>query len=357
MPSHGPHSPQYPSVEQRNPPCGGAVKALTGALQLACKRRKLPETLAATSVCQDWTWEPIRPTELGNAFESFNSIVSVLTEAQQVLAYERSQGGNQATYSLAKRELDLLHHKLTQNFLEHLSQVRDPLGVLISLLHHPEIRATSACVSAILGVRDEKEGGDERRHSEVDRKSFYARGGYMYQASDLYELRCIFSALALKEGITFYDLGSGYGHVLFCGAASRRDITFKGIELMSSRVAECNDAKNRLGLMNLSFTASDVTTGGFSDADVIFLFNPFPPDTQGEVTELIHQLALMKPLAILDYGGFVTQRLTSVVPIVGPDIAPYRLVASRKFLKEACELVGMPVPRGTSARNNSGRSL
>ena len=333
------------------------MKALTGAIQLACKRRKLPETLAATSVCQDWTWEPIRPTELGSAFESFNSIVSVLTEAQQVLAYERSQGGNQATYSLAKRELDLLHHKLTQNFLEHLSQVRDPLGVLISLLHHPEIRATSACVSAILGVRDEKEGGDERRHSEVDRKSFYARGGYMYQASDLYELRCIFSALALKEGITFYDLGSGYGHVLFCGAASRRDITFKGIELMSSRVAECNDAKNRLGLMNLSFTASDVTTGGFSDADVIFLFNPFPPDTQGEVTELIHQLALMKPLAILDYGGFVTQRLTSVVPIVGPDIAPYRLVASRKFLKEACELVGMPVPRGTSARNNSGRSL
>lgn len=328
------------------------MKSLTSALETACKRLKVTEELAATAISQNWKWEPITPATVGTAFQHFNYHAAVITEAQRVLAYEYSHGGDRGTYDLVERQLTFVHHLLTQSFFDQLSQVRDPLGVLTSLLRQPWIRATSACVSALLGLCDEKEGGDERRHSATDQKTFYSRGGYTYQASDLFDLGTIFSSLTLKTGITFYDLGSGYGHALFCGAALRPDVTFKGIELMPARIAECEEAKSRLGLTNLSFKVGDVTAGSFSDADVIFLFNPFPPDTQEEVATLIHQLATAKPLAIIDYGGCVTKGLTTLVPLSGIDIAPYHLVASKNFLHESCDLVGLPNP----AANSTGRA-
>ena len=348
------HSTKPLSVEQLRLPSDEAMKFLTSTLEKACKRLKVQEKLAATAVSQDWKWEPITSESLGRALQGFNSLAAVLIEAQRVLNYEYSKGGDRGTNALVARQLNFVHHQLTQHFFDHLSQAQDTLGVLTTLVRHPELRITSSCISALLGLHDERVGGEERRHTAAERDDFYARGGYMYQASEPFELGAIFSSLTFKRGITFYDLGSGYGHVLFWGAALRRDMIFKGIELMPARVAECDDAKSRLGLTNLSFRAEDVTAGGFSDADVIFLFNPFPPDTQGEVTDLIHQLALRKPLAIIDYGGFVTQRLTSVVPIVVADLAPYRLVASKKFLQEACDLVGMPVPRAVVTAGAKG---
>lgn len=354
MRSQNPNSANHPSVEQLRLPNDEAMKSLTSALETACKRLKVTEALATTAISQNWKWEPITSATVGTAFQHFNSHAAVITEAQRVLAYEHSNGGDRGTYTLVERQLTFVHHLLTQSFFDHLSHVQDPLTVLTSLLRQPRIRATSACVSALLGLHDEKEGGDERRHAAIDQKAFYARGGYMYQASDLFELGTIFSALTLKKGITFYDLGSGYGHALFCGAALRPDVTFKGIELMPTRVAECDEAKSRLGLTNISFKAGDVTAGGFSDADVIFLFNPFPPDTQGEVSALIQHLAEQKPLAIIDYGGFVTQRLTSLVPIVATDLAPYSLVASKKFLREACDLVGAPTPKAGAKEPRRG---
>lgn len=320
------------------------MKALTSALQTAGKRLQLSDALVATACAQSWTWEAITPDTVKGSFEYFNSLSLVINEGQRVAAYERSQGGDARTYAILERQLSSTYQQLSQAFRSRLAHAQDPLGVLTMLHRHPELRATSACVSALLGLRDEREGGDEDRHSVTERASFYARGGYMYQASDLYELWPIYSALQFKEGVTFYDLGSGYGHALFCGAVVRRDVTFKGIELMPIRVAECNNAKDRLKLANISFREGDVATGGFSDADVIFLFNPFPPDTQVEVVDVLQQLVLSKPLVIIDYGGFVTQRLTNVVPIVGADLAPYRLVASKKFLQASCDLVGMPVP-------------
>lgn len=324
------------------------MRALTRALGTACERLKVTDALAASVISQNWKWSPISPATIATAFEQFNSHATVITEAQRVLAHEHGHGGDKATYPLVERQLTFVHRLLTESFFEHLSHAQNPLGVLTTLLHQPRMRATSACVSALLGLHDERIGGDERRHSATDQKTFYAKGGYTYQPSDLFELGTIFSSLTLKTGITFYDLGSGYGHALFCGAAPRPDVTFKGIELMPARVAECEDAINRFGLTNLSFKAGDVTLGGFSDADVIFLFNPFPPDTQEEVASLIHQLATAKPLAIIDYGGCVTQGLTSLVPLSGIDIAPYHLVASKNFLHESCDLVGLPNPAANS---------
>ena len=347
--AHTPHS-----VSQLRAPCDDAMKTLSTVLQAGCSRLKLPETLATTVVSQDWTWAPIAPSTVGKVFEIFHSLTAVIAEAQRVIAYNRSQGGDARAYLLADRQLTFVHQQLTQDFSEHLSQAEEPLEVLKILLRHPKMRATSSCVSALLGLHDEKDGGDEGRHSALEQRSFYARGGYMYQASDLFEVGGVFSKLSLKPGITFYDLGSGYGHVLFCGAASRRDVNFLGIELMPVRVAECNRVKDRLGLTNISCSEGDVTKGGFADADVIFLFNPFPPDTQAEVTELIDELARVKPLAIIDYGGFVTQRLTSVTPIVASELAPYRLVGSKTFLNDSCALVGLPLPSATSTTSQKG---
>jgi hypothetical protein len=162
----------------------------------------------------------------------------------------------------------------------------------------------------------------------------------MYQPSEISEIQPIFSSVSFQPGIRFYDLGSGYGHPLFYGAALRPDMFFTGIEIMRGRVVECRNVVTRLGLQNIAFEVGDVSKGGFSDADVIFLFNPFPPDTHREAAARIAELAVHKPLAVLDYEGLVTQSLPDLRPIRCARISPFRLIVSRSFPKESCALVG-----------------
>jgi SAM-dependent methyltransferase len=234
-----------------------------------------------------------------------------------------------------------------------LSMTERPLEVLREFLRISGVGAKPEIVSILLGINEESIGGDLSRHPSCQREALFGKGGFMYQPSEPQELWQIFSLLSLREGSKFYDLGSGYGHVLFCGAVLRPDITFKGIELMPVRVAECEAARSRHGIENLSFVAGDVTQGGFAEADIIFVFNPFPPDTMRAVREQIGTVARRKPLAVFDYGGMVTQGIQSLVPVVACDLAPYRLGCSRNFLEESRALVDIPAPN--PKRKRGGR--
>ena len=328
----------------RMPPSGSeyATQALEIATE-ACQRLDLPLDMARISTSRGWVWDPLTPINARTTIAHFYHIDSILSEAQRIVAVrcssEVGQEGLRATNGFLVREQRVLE----QDILALLSMTENPVAVLRELLRVPG-GVKPRMFSTLLGIKEESIGGDLLRHPSSQRNSVFGRGGFMYQPSDPHELWQIFSMLPLRAGATFFDLGSGYGHVLFYGAIARPDITFKGIELMSTRVAECEAARVRHGIKNLSFVAGDVTQGGFSQADIIFLFNPFPPDTLLDVCERISKVAQEKPLAVVDYGGRVTQSIPNLVPVVVRDFEPYRLVCSRKFLKESCALVGVPEP-------------
>jgi hypothetical protein len=97
-----------------------------------------------------------------------------------------------------------------------------------------------------------------------------------------------------------------------------------------------------LGLGNITFAAGDVLEGGFSDADIIFLFNPFPPDTEEEVRRQIAVLACEKPLVVLDYRGLVTRAMPDLRSVPLDEVMPYRLSVSSGFYEASCALAGIP---------------
>jgi hypothetical protein len=163
----------------------------------------------------------------------------------------------------------------------------------------------------------------------------------MYQPSEIGDIWRLFAHLSFKAGSVFYDLGSGYGHSIFYGAALCPHVSFKGIEIMSGRVQECQTVVSRLGMLNITFETGDVSRGGFSDADIIFLFNPFPPDTLREVGRRIAEVAEVKPVVLLDYRGLVTETVSGISSIPFNKVAPYRLAASRRHFEESCALVGI----------------
>jgi hypothetical protein len=232
---------------------------------------------------------------------------------------------------------------------KRVSDVRDPLSILRALHNMPEIGVAPEFISAVLGIQDERIGGDTGRHSPEHLVTEYARGGFTYQPSEIIDIWRIFEYLPFAAGSVFYDLGSGYGHALFYGAAVRPDLFFRGIELMSVRVEECQSVASRLGIGNVAFQAGDSTSGGFDEADIIFLFNPFPPDTEGEVRNRIEELADVKPLVILDYEGLVSQAMPALRTVPLMKISPYRLSLSRRFFDESraiagIDAAGVPLP-------------
>ena len=315
----------------------GDHNALMGEiLREAARNRNLPGAIVESALHRQFgVVTSATALEVG---QSFSMRLSLLREALVIVEERLSSRGEEeelcAILKLLKDETLALPHRI--------ADVRDPIAILRTLHTVPHIPVAPEFVSAILGIRDERVGGDVERYSEEHLKSEYSRGGFMYQPSEIQDIWPLFEYLSFAPGAVFYDLGSGYGHAILYGAALRPDLSFRGIELMSARVAECQSVASRLGMANVAFEAGDLSQGGFSDADILFLFNPFPPDTEGEVRREIAQLATVKPLVILDYRGLVTQSIPSVRAVPFMKVAPYRLSVSRRFYQESRALAGLP---------------
>lgn len=322
-------------------------ETLHGIMEEACRRLKMPTARALEVLSRGWSWDPVTPRNASAIVSDFHRLQELLAEGQCVLVHRisRVEERSRLRACLMREE-----QELARDISAHLSMVEQPLEVLRALFEKGGCGLRPATVSAVLGIREETVGGDILRHPSEERGALFGRGGFMYQPSEPYELWQVFTLLNIKPGSLFCDVGSGYGHVLFYGALTRPDVSFKGIELMTARVVECEEARTRHKISNLSFVAGDVTQGGFSDADILFLFNPFPPDTMGAVVERIEQLARAKPLVVIDYGGIVTQRISSVVPMVLRDLEPYRIVCSRPHLRASCELIGREPPEVRARR-------
>lgn len=316
----------------------GDHTALMGEiLREAARNQNLPGSIVESALDQEFG--VVTSATAPAVSQSFSMRLSLVREALVIVEERLSSGGEEGEL----RALLKILHEETLALPHRIADVHDPVAVLRTLHTVPHIRVAPEFVSAILGIRDERVGGDVERHSDEQLKAEYSKGGFMYQPSEIVDIQPLFEHLSFAPGAAFYDLGSGYGHAILYGAALRPDLSFRGIEIMSDRVAECQSVASRLGMTNVAFKAGDLSQGGFSDADILFLFNPFPPDTEGEVRREIAQIAEVKPLVILDYRGLVTQSIQSIRAVPCMKVAPYRLAVSRRYYEASRALAGLPI--------------
>jgi SAM-dependent methyltransferase len=210
-------------------------------------------------------------------------------------------------------------------FLRALERNNEPLEIVRRLYEKKELRATTAHIEAVIGLKGrEVEEQRVRKQLSSDQSN---RGGYMYQPSDLYELQQVFDSLELVAGDRFLDAGSGYGHVLFLGAALYPEVSFTGIELIPERVVESTRVAKKLGLSNVSFIASDILSASWGDPNVIFCFNPFPNSIKLQFASQLEKLAQENPLTVIDYQEIVT-RGSKALRKLSPDEQSYAILTS-----------------------------
>ena len=87
---------------------------------------------------------------------------------------------------------------------------------------------TVPIMNKLLGLLDENKHGNRSIHPN-DLQAF-DNGGNVYEPTAPWVLKEIFTEISIRSGSSFFDLGSGNGHVVLYGAIARPDVSFTGIE-------------------------------------------------------------------------------------------------------------------------------
>jgi len=201
-------------------------------LREAARTRELPQSIVKRAFTRDVSF--VTGENAAEMARDFSMMLSLFRESLVVLEQRIST-------STVSENLHALKRTIEDEVVampSRVSKARDPIAILRALHKAPEVRVVPEFVSAVLGIRDERIGGDVSRYSREQLITEYAQGGFMYQPSEIVDIWPLFEYLSFAPGSVFYDLGSGYGHAVFYGAALRPDLTFKGIELMTARVEE-----------------------------------------------------------------------------------------------------------------------
>jgi SAM-dependent methyltransferase len=119
--------------------------------------------------------------------------------------------------------------------------------------------------------------------------------------TDYNVIKKVFSSLDLTENDIFYDLGSGYGRVIFYGSILYPKTTFKGVEFVEDRVKEARRLAHSLNLENANFIAKDVLKQDLSDGSVFYIFNSFP-SLMWDVLRNLKKVAEKKIIRIVAVG-------------------------------------------------------
>jgi hypothetical protein len=173
-----------------------------------------------------------------------------------------------------------------------------------------EIELEPIAIDYLLGIDyEETEASIEKSPDHapelvVGHSKFFTQVGYNV-------LREIFKRIKINKGDIFYDLGSGYGRASIYAAILYPEATFKGVEYIKERVDETNAVAQKLKLDNVKFYASDILKFDYSDGNIFFIFNPFPPLMPQVLAEL-HKISKKKHIKIIAMSNTVIE--LSVVP-------------------------------------------
>ena len=192
---------------------------------------------------------------------------------------------------------------------EMLLYIDDPLGYIRdfhldqdSLAHNP----SSSEVDALLGwrMRDIENAVSESAPKRADiydgERPWLGGSEGIWTAYP--KIRSTIHAIDPTEGQTFYDLGSGQGRVVMYGSIVS-GATFKGVEMVSERVAEAKRIRDKHSLTNAEFILSSVLDVDFSDGDIFYMYAPFSDSTRDQVLDKLNTLATEKLIKVVAYLG------------------------------------------------------
>lgn len=121
-----------------------------------------------------------------------------------------------------------------------------------------------------------------------------------YEGTSYERIREILNALGLKASDVVYDLGCGYGRLVFYGALTT-EAQFRGIELVPERVRAARAIKERFAIANAEIIEGNVLDQDFSDGNIFYMFSPFSQQTLQQVLDKLRVISLTKPITIVSY--------------------------------------------------------
>jgi precorrin-6B methylase 2 len=179
---------------------------------------------------------------------------------------------------------------------------QDQLAARQAVLDHfaGKVDFPYAGLDYLLGISyDEVESDLAKKNKEADDRIFGLPK--FWSQTDFKILKDVFSALPLKKGEHFFDLGSGHGRVLMYGALTHPEVQFRGVEIVCERANEVNKNITRLNLTNVQNVCKNALEFDLHDADVIFMFNPFP-SIMPQMLEKIRQAIQKRKIRIVVIG-------------------------------------------------------
>jgi SAM-dependent methyltransferase len=154
-------------------------------------------------------------------------------------------------------------------------------------------------IDRLIGIR---EAVAERGIDELALILNFGNERFTYGHTPYTLIRSLFRTFAPAPGDIFYDLGAGYGRVLFYGALTSR-AKFRGIELVPQRANEADRIRKQLRLANVDIRHGNASQMDFSDGAMFFLYDPFFRDGLRRVGARLRDIAARRTVRIASLAG------------------------------------------------------
>jgi len=198
--------------------------------------------------------------------------------------------------------------------------------------HESHRSLSDTCIDRALGIR----------HIEIERELDLVKlilefqtERLIYSATPYNVIRDAMRGLNPGRGDVFYDLGAGYGRVLLYGALTH-GATFRGIEIVPSRVEEANRIRSHLALEQLDFRQGNAQSDDFSDGNLFFLFNPFFSEVLQVVGLRLRRIAQTRQIRIASVANsnayFARQRWLGEIDLPMRSSQPWSPYELRLFV-------------------------
>lgn len=193
-----------------------------------------------------------------------------------------------------------------ENLKKILSLKRSSSQFLLELINECENKNSHSqnhekLFDEILGFTNVELIEDNIKKSETQRPWEGASEGRYAYSSSLKRIQNFYHVCPPSSGDIVYDLGSGYGQVLFYGATKYPDVTFKGVEFVSERTTLAEKTLKEMNLKNLSFYAEDALHFNFEDGNIFYLYSPFSLPIKIQIFNRIVQIGKKKPIKVFVY--------------------------------------------------------
>ncbi len=180
--------------------------------------------------------------------------------------------------------------------------------IICNKIHNSDIDISDRSIDWLFGIeslKTEKELQKKALGKEYEGEKYFYDDYYTPYAV----LRNIIKAVELQPEDMLYDLGSGYGRVLFYALFVTKVGRCKGIELIPGRVQAVLKAKDVLGVKDVDFVEGNVCEECFEDGTVFFMYNPFGRETTKAVVDKLRDIAKRKKIKVISWGREITDFL------------------------------------------------